>query len=203
MPDKFCVPHTVDFTLLDIFVSCILELCSGVVKLFGGSLILSGFALLGRLEQCSALDYLFSTPEARSFCILHSVPHDSGLAGGRGVCSLWAQGTPDLFWSLSLSLEQFPTHMLWSDSEEYLKGSLWRAPGFSLCAALYFLVLCPMNCSHLGLPGCFALSPWLSLQSSAWVSSPCTEAWNSIRAVSWAIIGLISLFLISLWSLLS
>lgn len=97
-----------------------------------------------------------------------------------------------------LSLEQSPTHMCWSNSEEYL-GSLRRLPGFSHCAALSSPVLCPLNCNHLGLPGYLAPISWT--QST----KPCLDFpslhWRP-RTLSgrWAVIGP-TLFPISLQSL--
>lgn len=154
--------------MLDSFLSCFLELGYGV-WLFGNNLILSGFALLGRTRTVLSLRLFILHHWGKTF--VYSAQCPMNLVCLVGVVSMPCELRALLTCSghSLLNLEQFPTR-------KYLRGSLWRSPGFSLCVALSSLILCPMNYSHLGHPGYFALSPQLYLPSSTWVSSPCTEA---------------------------
>ena len=154
--------------MLDSFLSCFLELGYGV-WLFGNSLILSGFALLGRTKTVLSCGLFVLHHWGKTS--VYSTQCPMNLVWLVGVVSMPRELRALLIFSghSFLNLEQFPTR-------KYLRGSLWRSPAFSLYVALSSLILCPMNCSHLGLPGYFALSPQLYLPSSTWVSSPYTEA---------------------------
>lgn len=172
--------HT--FTLLDAGYFCIVYLWAffcDAIKLFGNTLVHSGFALLGRTRTVlSLIGISFSATEARPFCILYSMSHESWrfLVWLVEVAGKPYEHRAALIFSgrSFLTCEQFPPHMLWSYLEEYCRGRLWEFPEFSLCADLTSTSSCGCS-SYLSLPGHFALSPQLSLPASTWGSPPCTE----------------------------
>lgn len=142
--------HT--FTLLDAGYFCIVYLWAffcDAIKLFGNTLVHSGFALLGRTRTVlSLIGISFSATEARPFCILYSMSHESWrfLVWLVEVAGKPYEHRAALIFSghSFLTCEQFPPHMLWSYLEEYCRGRLWEFPEFSLCADLSLLVLHPV-----------------------------------------------------------
>ena len=89
----------------------------------------------------------------------------------------WFSPWPWVVFSL-LSTDQY--------SKEHLRGTLYRSPGFSLCAALSSPLVCPTNSSHLVLPGLLASSSQFRESSRLHLASPpCTWLGHFLKAVTW------------------
>lgn len=76
---------------------------------------------------------------------------------------LWALGT-FLLWLFQVVLPHY--RVVSSDAyddkyfDEYLRGTLWRSPEFSICAAFFSPLFCPVSSSCLDLTGLSAPSPY-------------------------------------------